>query len=69
MLIAGVFMALLFLAIGFKPEWRKNWKHYLVTGVLNSAVAGLFLARRIPEKAFMIAMQALTLVSAVRMLF
>ena len=38
MFIAGVFMALLFLAVGFKPEWRKNWKHYLVIGVLNSAV-------------------------------
>jgi drug/metabolite transporter (DMT)-like permease len=38
MFIAGVFMVLLFLAIRFKPEWRKNWKHYLLIGVLNSAV-------------------------------
>jgi len=41
----------------------------LAGGVVAGAVAGLFLARRIPEKAFMIAVQSLTLVSAVRMFF
>ena len=39
----------------------------LAGGVVAGAVGGLFLAKRIPEKAFMIAVQALTLISAVRM--
>jgi uncharacterized protein len=38
-------------------------------GVVAGALTGLALANRIPEKAFMIAVQALTLVSAVRMFF
>jgi drug/metabolite transporter (DMT)-like permease len=38
MFIAGLFLVLLFLAVRFKPEWRKNAKHYLVIGLLNSAV-------------------------------
>jgi uncharacterized protein len=41
----------------------------LAAGVIGGAFAGLALAHRIPEKAFMIAVQALTLVSAVRMFF
>jgi uncharacterized protein len=41
----------------------------LAAGVVGGALAGLALANRIPEKAFMIAVQALTLVSAVRMFF
>ena len=41
----------------------------LAAGVIGGALAGLVLANRIPEKAFMIAVQALTLVSAVRMFF
>lgn len=41
----------------------------LAGGVVAGAVGGLFLVKRIPEKAFMIAVQALTLVSAVRMFF
>jgi hypothetical protein len=41
----------------------------LAGGVVAGAVAGFFLARRIPEKVFMIAVQLLTLVSAVRMFF
>jgi len=41
----------------------------LVAGVIGGAFAGLALAHRIPEKAFMIAVQGLTLVSAVRMFF
>ena len=41
----------------------------LVPGVVAGALAGLYLAKRIPEKAFMIAVQVLTLASAVRMFF
>jgi uncharacterized protein len=41
----------------------------LAGAVVAGAVGGLFLAKRIPEKAFMIVVQALTLVSAVRMFF
>ena len=39
----------------------------LVPAVVAGAIGGLFLAKVIPEKAFMIAVQALTFVSAVRM--
>lgn len=39
----------------------------LAPAVVAGAVGGLFLAKGIPEKAFMIAVQALTFVSAVRM--
>jgi drug/metabolite transporter (DMT)-like permease len=38
MFIAGLFLVLFFLAVRFKPEWRKNAKQYLVIGLLNSAV-------------------------------
>jgi uncharacterized membrane protein YfcA len=41
----------------------------LAGGVVAGAFAGLYLARRIPEKAFMIAVQVLTLASAVKMFF
>lgn len=41
----------------------------LVPGVVAGAFAGLYLAKRIPEKAFMIAIQVLTLASAVKMFF
>ena len=39
----------------------------LVPAVVGGALGGLYLAKGIPEKAFMIAVQALTLLSAVRM--
>ena len=39
----------------------------LAAGVVAGAFAGLYLAKRIPEKAFMIAVQVLTLASAVKM--
>lgn len=39
----------------------------LVPAVVGGAFAGLYLAKGIPEKAFMIAVQALTFLSAVRM--
>ena len=38
MLIAGIFLVLFFLFIRFKPGWRKNGKHFLVIGLLNSAI-------------------------------
>ena len=41
----------------------------LLPGVVAGAFAGLYLAKRIPEKGFMIAAQVLTLASAVKMFF
>jgi drug/metabolite transporter (DMT)-like permease len=38
MLIAGLLLSALFLLIRFKPEWRKNWKHFLVLGLVNSGI-------------------------------
>jgi len=38
MLIAGVALALFFLAARIRPGWRKNLRHFLVIGVLNSAI-------------------------------
>jgi drug/metabolite transporter (DMT)-like permease len=38
MFLAGVALALFFLAIRFKSDWRKNWKHFLVIGLVNSAI-------------------------------
>ncbi|MFI5369204.1 MAG: DMT family transporter, partial [Spirochaetia bacterium] len=38
MLLAGAALVLVFLAIRFASEWKKNWPHFLVIGVLNSAV-------------------------------
>jgi drug/metabolite transporter (DMT)-like permease len=38
MLIAGVALVLFFLATRFKPEWKKNARHFLVIGLLNSAI-------------------------------
>jgi drug/metabolite transporter (DMT)-like permease len=38
LLIAGVALMLFFLVIGFKAEWRKNWKHFFVIGLLNSGI-------------------------------
>jgi len=38
MLIAGVALVLFFLITRFKPEWRKNGRHFLVIGLLNSAI-------------------------------
>jgi drug/metabolite transporter (DMT)-like permease len=37
-LIAGVALAAFFVAIRFKPGWRKNWKHFLVLGMVNSGI-------------------------------
>jgi drug/metabolite transporter (DMT)-like permease len=38
MFIAGVCLVIFLSAIRFSPQWRKNWKHFLVIGLLNSAV-------------------------------
>jgi drug/metabolite transporter (DMT)-like permease len=38
MLFAGVALVLFFLLTRFKPEWRKNGRHFLVIGLLNSAI-------------------------------
>ena len=38
MFIAGVCLVLFFRATRFSLQWRKNWKHFLVIGLLNSAV-------------------------------
>jgi drug/metabolite transporter (DMT)-like permease len=38
MLIAGIALVIFFLAARIRPEWRKNARHFLVIGLLNSAV-------------------------------
>jgi drug/metabolite transporter (DMT)-like permease len=38
MLLAGISLALVFLVTRFRSGWRKNWKHFLVIGLLNSAI-------------------------------
>lgn len=36
--IAGVALLIYFQVIKFDMEWKKNWKHYVVVGVTNSAI-------------------------------
>jgi len=38
MFLAGAVLVVLFLAIRFKSDWRKNWRRFLIIGVLNSAI-------------------------------
>ena len=38
LLIAGAFLLLLFAAGGYKLEWRRHGRHFLVIGLVNSAV-------------------------------
>jgi drug/metabolite transporter (DMT)-like permease len=38
MFIAGVCLVIFLAVTRFSPGWRKNWKHFLVIGLLNSAV-------------------------------
>jgi drug/metabolite transporter (DMT)-like permease len=38
MLLAGAALALFFVITGFKAGWRKNARHFLVIGLLNSAI-------------------------------
>lgn len=42
--IAGVFLALVSLALGRRLHWRSKWRHYLLLGALNSALPFLLLA-------------------------
>ncbi|MBI1860039.1 MAG: DMT family transporter [Deltaproteobacteria bacterium] len=37
-LIAGAVLTVYFLFQRFSLDWRSNWKHYLVIGVINSAI-------------------------------
>jgi drug/metabolite transporter (DMT)-like permease len=37
-LIAGAALAGFFAVTRFKPEWRENWKHFLVIGMVNSGI-------------------------------
>ena len=43
-LVAGLVLWAIYLASGFKLEWRRNWKRYLVLGVLNSGIPFLLYA-------------------------
>jgi drug/metabolite transporter (DMT)-like permease len=43
-LIAGLALWAFYAATGFKLEWRRNWKRYLVLGVLNSGIPFLLYA-------------------------
>ena len=43
-LIAGLALILYFKVIGFDLEWKINWKHYLIIGVINSGVPFLLYA-------------------------
>mgnify|MGYP000982318691 CR=1 FL=1 len=36
--VAGIALVLFFLAVRFKPEWKRNWKVFLVTGIINSGI-------------------------------
>lgn len=38
MLIAGAFLLLVFALTGFRLGWRRNWRRYLVIGVINSGL-------------------------------
>lgn len=37
-LLAGLFLLAVFAVTGFRLEWRKNWKRFLVVGILNSGI-------------------------------
>lgn len=38
MLIAGIALLVFFLAARIRPGWRRNARHFLVIGLLNSAI-------------------------------
>jgi drug/metabolite transporter (DMT)-like permease len=38
MLLAGIALVLFFFASRFKADWRKNWKHFIIIGLANSAL-------------------------------
>ena len=43
-LVAGLFLWAVFAVTGFRLEWRRNWKRFLVLGVVNSGVPFLLYA-------------------------
>jgi drug/metabolite transporter (DMT)-like permease len=43
-LVAGLVLWAVYAATGFRLEWRRNWKRYLVLGVLNSGIPFLLYA-------------------------
>jgi drug/metabolite transporter (DMT)-like permease len=43
-LIAGLVLWAVYAATGFKLEWRRHWRRYLVLGVLNSGIPFLLYA-------------------------
>ncbi len=38
LLIGGLVLCVYFSSKGLDLEWRKNWRHYLIIGVINSAI-------------------------------
>src|SRR4051812_46511100 len=38
LIVAGLALLAYFRTIGFDPDWRRFWKHYLVIGIVNSAL-------------------------------
>jgi len=38
MLIAGLFLAILFAATGFRLDWKRNWKRFATIGLVNSGL-------------------------------
>ncbi len=38
MLLAGIALLLFFFATRFTAGWKKNWRHFLVIGIANSAL-------------------------------
>ncbi len=44
MLIAGIVLAAYFRAVGFDPQWRRHWKHYVIVGLLTSGIPFLLYA-------------------------
>ncbi len=38
MLLAGIALVLFFFATRFTADWKKNWKHFLIIGIANSAL-------------------------------
>jgi len=37
-LVAGVFLVAVFWLLRTRLDWRRNWRHYLIVGVVNSAI-------------------------------
>jgi len=54
MLIAGLFLLALFAATGFRLDWKRNWKRFVVIGLVNSGLPFLlfsFAALYVPASA------------------